>query len=270
MNSSTYIPLDKSISFEVYNLQREFLFQRNLSEFSLEVQQSLWNVLQSPKGYGIFPKDNLYFPMSVLISLETPIFLSTADELKQFDTWLNKNYNALQAKLKNNDILNDTILYVIEKLHTPEGINDIEKTIHWKYNRLLMSDKIQRKEKISKEVFIDSVEAVDVEAADDVDMCGDEVNQLTLHNILDNFLRENFHEWQVKLFLGWIVVKNTRGSNYIRTQSAALNVGRNTLYGIIKDILQRLKENSLEILRFFGEIKYPKRDEITLRNIIFD
>ena len=264
MNSST------NISFEVYSLQREFISQRNLSEFPLEVQQSLWKILQSPKGYGYKSKDDLYFPMSVLISTRTPIFLSPTDELKQFDTWLNKNYNALQVKLKNNDILNDTILYVIEKLHTPEGINDIEKTIHWKYNKLLMSSKILKKVKLSKEIYIDDMETITIEATDDVDVCGDEVNQLTLHNILDNFLRENFREWQVKLFLGWIVVKDTRGSNYIRTQSAILNVGRNTLYGIIKDILQRLKENSLEILKFFGEIKYPRRDEITLRNIIFD
>ena len=161
------------------------------------LNNSIKNAIYGTKGYGWY-KDKYYSKHPVVI-------MNREQEKEYFDIWLSANYELLwnkYANLKefNEDVFNDTILYMYKEIAKPRGINNYFNQFNWKLKRMKIDNyrKVSnlRKHEVNNIVTdeFDYIQDVGSRIIDKDYNCIDDVNTTILSRSLGEYVVNKFGE----------------------------------------------------------------------------
>jgi hypothetical protein len=247
----------------------------------------LRNALLGDKGYGYCAGYFVAHRNTHIMSLdEQKIF--TDDYFKLAYTRLKKYFE--QCKEWDEDVYQDVVMYVYEKMNEQRGINNLEQTIKFKYFRTL----IDNGRASARKFIFEDPEVVDDEGTsisyiqqfatesatlDDVEnSCLRQVNDMKMSDIIKDELYNQFKESDVDMYLDYVEnyrkLRGTRNSGEKKgVNGLALKYNgmcKSTIKNRIRDISKFLKETTEKIMERYNDEQYPDIENLTLKHIIFD
>lgn len=247
----------------------------------------LRNALLGDKGYG--------YCAGYFVAHRSVHIMSLAEQKKFTDDYFKLAYTRLkryfeQCKEWDEDVYQDVVMYVYEKMNEQRGINNLEQTIKFKYFRTL----IDNGRASARKFIFEDPEVIDDEGTsisyiqqfatesatlDDIEnSCLRQVNDMKMADIIKDELYNQFKEGDVDMYLDYVEnyrkMRGTRNSGEKKgVNGLALKYNgmcKSTIKNRIRDINKFLKDTTEKIMERYNDEQYPDIDNLTLKHIIHD